>query len=66
MAQLFSGKKRIRKHFGKIREVAEMPNLIEVQKSSYELFLNLVMRINQSKGKALWSFPICFPGKGLQ
>ena len=40
MAQLFSGKKRIRKHFGKIREVAEMPNLIEVQKSSYELFLN--------------------------
>ncbi len=40
MAQLFSGKKRIRKHFGKIREVAKMPNLIEVQKSSYELFLN--------------------------
>ena len=24
----------------KIREVAEMPNLIEVQKSSYDLFLN--------------------------
>ena len=40
MAQLYSGKKRIRKFFGKIREVAEMPNLIEVQKSSYGLFLN--------------------------
>ena len=40
MAQLYSGKKRIRKFFGKIREVAEMPNLIEVQKSSYDLFLN--------------------------
>ncbi len=39
MAQTFSGRKRIRKHFGKIREVAKMPNLIEVQKSSYDLFL---------------------------
>ena len=39
MAQTFSGQKRIRKHYGKIREVLDMPNLIEVQKSSYELFL---------------------------
>jgi DNA-directed RNA polymerase subunit beta len=39
MAQTYSGRKRIRKHFGKIREVAKMPNLIEVQKSSYDLFL---------------------------
>jgi DNA-directed RNA polymerase subunit beta len=40
MSEIFSGRKRIRKHFGKIREVAEMPNLIEVQKSSYDLFLD--------------------------
>ncbi|MEM1267147.1 MAG: DNA-directed RNA polymerase subunit beta, partial [Pseudomonadota bacterium] len=40
MAQTHSGQKRIRKFYGKIREVAEMPNLIEVQKSSYDLFLN--------------------------
>jgi DNA-directed RNA polymerase subunit beta len=40
MAQTFSGHKRIRKYYGKIREVAKMPNLIEVQKSSYDLFLN--------------------------
>ncbi|MEM9959394.1 MAG: DNA-directed RNA polymerase subunit beta [Pseudomonadota bacterium] len=39
MAQTFAGRKRIRKFFGKIREIAEMPNLIEVQKSSYDLFL---------------------------
>ncbi|EAU46322.1 DNA-directed RNA polymerase subunit beta [Salipiger bermudensis] len=39
MAQSFLGQKRLRKYFGKIREVLEMPNLIEVQKSSYELFL---------------------------
>jgi len=40
MAQSYSGQKRIRKHFGKIREVLDMPNLIQVQKSSYDLFLN--------------------------
>src|ERR671921_862490 len=39
MAQTFTGRKRIRKFFGKIVEVAEMPNLIEVQKASYDQFL---------------------------
>ncbi len=39
MAQTYVGQKRIRRMFGKIREVLEMPNLIEVQKSSYDLFL---------------------------
>ena len=39
MAQAAVGQKRIRRYFGKIREVLEMPNLIEVQKSSYDLFL---------------------------
>ena len=40
MAQSFTGRKRIRKNFGRIQEVAPMPNLIEVQMSSYEQFLN--------------------------
>ncbi len=40
MAQSFLGQKRLRRYYGKIREVLDMPNLIEVQKSSYELFLN--------------------------
>ncbi|MTJ03925.1 MAG: DNA-directed RNA polymerase subunit beta [Sediminimonas qiaohouensis] len=40
MANSFLGKKRLRRYYGKIREVLEMPNLIEVQKSSYELFLD--------------------------
>ncbi len=39
MAQSFLGQKRLRKYYGKIREILEMPNLIEVQKSSYDLFL---------------------------
>jgi DNA-directed RNA polymerase subunit beta len=39
MALSFTGKKRIRKSFGKIPEAGAMPNLIEVQKSSYDQFL---------------------------
>ncbi|MFL5317950.1 MAG: DNA-directed RNA polymerase subunit beta, partial [Microvirga sp.] len=39
MANTLVGRKRIRKFFGKIKEVAEMPNLIEVQKASYDQFL---------------------------
>jgi len=39
MSLSFTGKKRIRKSFGRIPEVVRMPNLIEVQKSSYDLFL---------------------------
>ncbi len=37
--QTFTGRKRVRKFFGHIREVAQMPNLIEVQKASYDQFL---------------------------
>jgi DNA-directed RNA polymerase subunit beta len=38
----FNGRRRVRKFFGKIPEVAEMPNLIEVQKASYDQFLMVV------------------------
>jgi len=39
MGLSFTGKKRIRKSFGVIPENVPMPNLIEVQKSSYDQFL---------------------------
>ncbi len=54
LAQTFTGRKRIRKFFGHIREVAEMPNLIEVQKASYDQFL----LVNEPKGGR--------PDEGLQ
>jgi DNA-directed RNA polymerase subunit beta len=43
MAEIHSvvSRKRIRKVFGKGIEVAEMPNLIEVQKESYDQFLQM-------------------------
>src|SRR6266702_4618530 len=41
MAISFNGQKRIRKNFGRIPEIAPMPNLIEVQRSSYDHFLQM-------------------------
>ena len=41
MANSFTGRKRVRKSFGKIAEIIQMPNLIEVQKTSYDQFLQL-------------------------
>ena len=39
MTMSFTGRKRVRKNFGHIREVAPIPNLIDVQRTSYEGFL---------------------------
>ena len=39
MVNSLTGRKRIRKYFGKLSAAVAMPNLIEVQKSSYEQFL---------------------------
>ncbi|OJX81384.1 DNA-directed RNA polymerase subunit beta [Magnetospirillum sp. 64-120] len=41
MAKSYTGRKRVRKSFGRIPTVAPMPNLIEVQKSSYDHFLQM-------------------------
>ena len=41
MPLAFTGRKRVRKSFGRSVEVASMPNLIEVQKLSYAQFLNM-------------------------
>ncbi|TDR93476.1 DNA-directed RNA polymerase subunit beta [Enterovirga rhinocerotis] len=54
MGSTLAGRKRIRKFFGKIAEVAEMPNLIEVQKASYDQFL----MVDEPKGGR--------PDEGLQ
>jgi len=37
----FTAKKRIRKSFGRIETITSMPNLIEVQKNSYDHFLQI-------------------------
>jgi len=47
MAKAFTGRTRIRKTFGRIAEVAPMPNLIEVQKNSYDHFLQAETALTQ-------------------
>ncbi|MBC8339291.1 MAG: DNA-directed RNA polymerase subunit beta [Alphaproteobacteria bacterium] len=39
METSFTGRKRVRKNFGRLAATVDMPNLIEVQKTSYEQFL---------------------------
>jgi DNA-directed RNA polymerase subunit beta len=64
MAQSYVGQKRIRKMFGKIREVQEMPNLIEIQKSSYDLFLKSGEGPTPTPGEGLMGvFQSVFPIK---
>ncbi len=41
MSQAYVGRKRIRRSFGRIPQVVDMPNLIEVQKYSYDQFLQV-------------------------
>ena len=44
ISRSFTGRKRIRRSFGRIPEVAPMPNLIDVQRASYEAFLQMNVR----------------------
>ncbi|MGB8275158.1 MAG: DNA-directed RNA polymerase subunit beta [Alphaproteobacteria bacterium] len=62
MAKSFTGRKRIRKDFGRIAEVAPMPNLIEVQRRSYEQFLQRDVPADQRKDAGLQEvFKSVFP-----
>ena len=57
MAKTFTGRSRIRKNFGRIAEVAPMPNLIEVQKTSYEHFLQ---RDTEPEARGKWGLEAVF------
>ncbi|MEX2250029.1 MAG: DNA-directed RNA polymerase subunit beta, partial [Parvibaculum sp.] len=62
MTQSFTGRKRVRKIFGHIPQVAEMPNLIEVQKYSYDQFLQVVNPVGGREEQGLQAvFKSVFP-----
>ena len=64
MAQSFTGKKRIRFSFGRIPEAVQMPNLIEVQRSSYEQFLQREVRAGERREEGIEAvFKSVFPIK---
>jgi DNA-directed RNA polymerase subunit beta len=59
----YTSRKRIRKSFGKIASATTLPNLIEVQKRSYEQFLQMMTPVKERKNAGLNSvlktvFPI--------
>ncbi|PKQ04399.1 MAG: DNA-directed RNA polymerase subunit beta, partial [Alphaproteobacteria bacterium HGW-Alphaproteobacteria-10] len=62
MTQSFTGRKRVRKVFGHIPQIAEMPNLIEVQKYSYDQFLQVEEPQGGREEQGLYSvFKSVFP-----
>jgi DNA-directed RNA polymerase subunit beta len=62
MTRSFTGRKRIRKSFGQIPEVASMPNLIEVQKTSYDHFLQMGVPVEKRQQVGLQEvFKSVFP-----
>ncbi len=64
MVRSFTGRKRFRKNFGRIQEVAPLPNLIALQKNSYEAFLQLnVKHANRQNTGLLEVFNSIFPVK---
>ena len=64
--QTFTGRKRVRKFFGHIKEVAEMPNLIEVQKASYDQFLMVARTAGRpSRRRPAGGVPFGVPDLGL-
>jgi len=60
----FTSRKRIRKSFGTMKSATTLPNLIEVQKNSYEQFLQMFVAAKDRKGTGLHGvFKTVFPIK---
>lgn len=54
MAHSLQTSKRIRRNFGKIKQVADIPNLIEIQKNSYDKsFLQLDRQASEKENRGL-------------
>ena len=49
----FTSRKRIRKSFATMTSATTLPNLIEVQKNSYEQFLQMYVPLKDRKGTGL-------------
>src|SRR5690349_17655091 len=53
MAKSYTGRKRIRINFGRIPSAVAMPNLIEMQKTSYDQFLQINVPSHQRENSGL-------------
>ncbi|MCH6577566.1 MAG: DNA-directed RNA polymerase subunit beta, partial [Proteobacteria bacterium] len=64
MTQSFTGRKRVRINFGRLHSTVPMPNLIEMQKSSYDKFLQMEIKPGERSSSGLQEvFRSVFPIK---
>ena len=63
MLESYTSKRRVRRSFGKIDAVADMPNLIEVQKGSYDSFIEADKNAEKSEFGLEEVFNSIFPIK---
>ena len=58
---------RLRRNFGHIKKIIDIPNLIEIQKRSYEEFLQRSVPPTRTTGKrTAGRLPLGLPDQGLQ
>ena len=53
MPEILSANKRIRKDFGKIHKIVDIPNLIGVQRESYNRFLQMHVQSDKRRNIGL-------------
>ncbi len=62
MDKSYTGRKRVRKYFGRLSATVPMPNLIEMQKNSYDHFLQMNIPHSERDGSGLHEvFKSVFP-----
>ncbi|MBV1858473.1 MAG: DNA-directed RNA polymerase subunit beta, partial [Nannocystaceae bacterium] len=64
MPQVIQNNFRVRKHFGKLKKIIEVPNLIDIQKRSYDKFLQREVPVDEREDIGLQAvFKSVFPIK---
>ena len=67
MASVIQSNFRIRKNLGRVRKVIEVPNLIDIQKTSYDKFLQIERPAARARGgRPAGGLPQRLPDQGLQ
>ncbi|MBF0613970.1 MAG: hypothetical protein HQL92_02315, partial [Magnetococcales bacterium] len=61
MALSFTEKKRLRKNFGRIPTIIDIPNLIAIQTQSFHRFLQEEVEADARRDGVAWCVPVGFP-----
>ena len=67
MATAIQNNFRVRKNFAKIKKIIDIPNLIDIQKQSYEKFLQADIAAREARGRRpSGRLQVGLPDPGLQ